>query len=399
MNEIPYGRQKIEEEDIEAVVEVLKGNFLTQGPAVAEFESSMSAFLAGISGTSNPIYTTAVNNGTSALHLACLALGVKPGDRVLVTPNTFVASANAIRYCGGEVEFVDISPDTLCMDLDLLEEQLERAPHAYQGVVIVDFAGYPADLKRLRKIADRYGIWILEDACHAIGARRRDIEFDARGWYGAGDGMYADLAVFSFHPVKHVATGEGGMVVTRSSQLNEKLKLYRTHGITKDPSKMARQDGGWFYEMQELGHNFRISDILCALGASQMRRLEKNLLARRGIAERYQVALQNLPLELPRDSREIQHAYHLYVVKTPVRKALYDHLFSKKIFAQVHYIPVHQQPYYVNRYGRQHLPNCDRYYENCLSIPMYHSLSAEDQDRVIEEIKMFFLDSQSVHTR
>ena len=230
-------------------------------------------------------------------------------------------------------------------------------------------------------------MWIIEDACHAIGATRTETDGSK---YAAGGGKYADISVYSFHPVKHIATGEGGMILTRSTALNDKLKLLRTHGITKDPSQLTKVDGGWYYEMQTLGHNGRISDILCALGTSQMKRIESNLRSRKKIAHRYQKELADLPIKLPIIDSNADHAYHLYVIHTEHRKELYDFLISKKIYAQVHYVPIYQFPYYVEKYGKIVRKNCDQNYNTCLSIPMYHSLTEEDQTEVINQIKVFF---------
>lgn len=388
MNPIPYGRQSIEAEDIEAVTQVLKGDYLTQGPTVKEFETSITNFLKKITGDQTEVYAHAVNNGTTALHLACLALGLKPGEKVLVTSNTFAASANCVLYCGGEVEFVDISPKDYCIDFKDLENTLKNSPAGtYKGIIAVDFAGHVLDLEKLKQIADQHKLWIIEDACHAIGGTRKALDGTI---YAAGDGKYADMTIYSFHPVKHIATGEGGMILTRSKKLHERLNLLRTHGITKDPSKLSRSDGGWYHEMQELGYNGRISDVLCALGTSQMKRIEQNLANRRKIAKKYREGLMGLPIELPQEDPLVQHAFHLYVILTDKRKELYDYLHSKKIFAQVHYLPIYQHPYYIKRYGKISKPNCDHYYERCLSIPMYHGLTEADQNRVISEIRNFF---------
>jgi UDP-4-amino-4,6-dideoxy-N-acetyl-beta-L-altrosamine transaminase len=388
MNLIPYGKQVIEKEDIDAVVEVLKSDFLTQGPQVAKFERSVTDFLKSVSHDPTEIYALAVNNGTTALHLACIALGLKAGDKVLVTSNSFAASANCVRYCGANVEFVDIDPKTLCLDPNHLQFLIQsQPPGTYKGIIVVDFAGFMADLEQLQKIADQNQLWIIEDACHAIGGTRRASDGSL---YTAGNGRFADIATYSFHPVKHVATGEGGMILTRSRELLQKLTLLRTHGITKDPSLLHRNDGGWYYEMQVLGHNGRISDILCALGASQMKRMEPNLARRRAIADRYDRELSGLPITLPIRHPDVEHAYHLYVIQTDQRKALYDFLISKKINPQVHYIPIHRLPYYEELYGKISRPVCEAYYDRCLSIPMYHGLTDEDQTRVIHEIKNFF---------
>ncbi len=378
---IPYGRQHITEEDIQAVAQALRGDFLTQGPIVAEFEKSFADFIGAK-------YAIAVNNATAGLHLCAMALKVKPGQKVLCTPNTFVASSNCILYCGGDVEFIDIDAETLCLDLKLLEKKLQTAPKGtYAGVVAVDFAGYPMDFKTLREITNRHGLWVIEDACHAPGAEFQD----ANGkWHRSGNGQFADLSTFSFHPVKHIATGEGGMITTNSKELADQIRLLRTHGITKDPKEMHKPDGGWHLEMQQLGMNYRIPDILCALGLSQLKRIDGNIQLRRQMAGRYHVGLQGLPLKTPAAPANIKHAYHLYVIQTDRRKELYDYLKSKDIHCQVHYIPIYQQPYYIERYGRMSLPVMEKYYARCLSLPMYHGMTNQEQDQVIAEIRRFF---------
>jgi UDP-4-amino-4,6-dideoxy-N-acetyl-beta-L-altrosamine transaminase len=378
---IPYGRQWITDSDIEAVVECLKSDFLTQGPAVARFERAFSDVI-------QAKYASAVMNGTVALHLAARALGVEKGTRVLTTPNTFVASANCIRYCGGEVEFVDIDPSTFCMDLDRLEEKLRQSPKGhYAGVVVVDFAGFPVDLERLRSIADQNDLWIIEDACHALGAA-----FRGRGgdWIPCGGNGLADATVFSFHPVKHITTGEGGMVTTARKDIHEKVQLLRSHGITRDPQKLGRADGGWYYEMIEEGYNYRLPDILCALGLSQLGRLKENLERRRRIAEIYREKLRGLPMTFQADGADINNAYHLFVIQSEERADLYKFLHEEGILVQVHYIPVHQQPYYIHRYGPQRLPVADRYYERALSLPMYHRLDDEQVETVVAAIRKFY---------
>ncbi|MDD4975388.1 MAG: UDP-4-amino-4,6-dideoxy-N-acetyl-beta-L-altrosamine transaminase [Bacteriovorax sp.] len=379
MKAIPYGRQSVTQEDINAVVEVLNSDFLTQGPAVENFEKKFSQFV-------GCKYAVAVTNGTAALHLAAMALNVGSGDKVLCTTNSFVASANCVRYCGGEIEFVDIDAKNFCIDIDLLEKKLRSSPpKTYKGIVAVDFAGYPVDFERIQKIALEFGLWVIEDACHALGANF----IDSKGIkQHSGNGVYADIAVFSFHPVKHIATGEGGMVTTNNPAIYEKLKLLRTHGITKDPSLMSQSDGGWYYEMQELGFNFRISDILCALGSSQLTRIETNLARRREIALAYEKGLEGLEIT-PLIEKNKEHGYHLYVIQTPRRKELYEYLKARNIFTQVHYIPIHVQPYYKNRYGEQSLNVAESYYSQALSLPMYHSMSDDDLNFVINSIREF----------
>lgn len=378
---IPYGRQDIQPEDIEAVTRALRGDFLTQGPMVAEFERVFADFV----GAS---YAIAMNNATTALHLGVLALGVKPGQKVLCTPNTFVASSNCVLYCGGEVEFVDLDPINHCLSIEAVRAKLASAPRGtYAGVIAVDFAGYPLNFEALSEITKSHGAWLIQDACHAPGA-----EFKTRsGWSKAGSGEFADLATFSFHPVKHIATGEGGMITTRSKTLFETISKLRTHGITKNPADYEfANDGGWYHEMQSLGFNGRMPDILCALGVSQMKRIGANLDRRRQLAARYRDGLAGLPIEVPKDSPNIKHAYHLFVIQTPQRRELYDFLKSRQIYCQVHYIPIYKQPYYVSRYGTQKLPQAESYYEKALSIPMYHALTDAEQDQVIGAIREFF---------
>lgn len=378
---IPYGRQTITQEDINAVVETLRSDFLTQGPKIAEFEEAFASYVGAK-------YALAVANGTAALHLAALALGVGEGSRVITTPITFVASANCILYCGGTVDFVDVNEKSALLDLDLLEAKLEASRHRYSGIVPVDFAGLPVDLERLRSIADRYGIWILEDACHAPGAAFRS---KAGSWERCGSGAWADASIFSFHPVKHIASGEGGMITTNNRALFEKISLLRTHGITRDVALYQNDDmtaeGAWYYEMQELGFNYRMPDILAALGLSQLRRAEEGLARRRAFAKRYDQAFAGSRARpvLPGESQ--LHAYHLYVVRVENRRSTYERLREKGILAQVHYVPVHLQPYY-RRLGFKpgDFPVSEGYYASALSLPMFPGLSDEDVDRVISAV-------------
>ncbi len=377
---IPYGRQDIREEDISAVIEVLKSDFLTQGPKVKEFEDAFAKYIGSK-------YAVAVSNGTAALHLSTMALGVKTGETVITTPITFVASANSVLYCGGEIEFADIDPKTLCLDPNKVEDLIKKNPEKYSGIIPVDFAGLPVKMDDFKSIAEKYNLWIIEDACHAPGAKFKN----SKGlWNASGDSIYADLSVFSFHPVKHIACGEGGMITTNSPELYKKLLLLRTHGITKDPNEMQHSDGGWYYEMQDLGYNYRIPDMLCALGTSQLKRANESLARRQDIAHKYQKELAGLPIELPILNSDLEHAYHLFIIQSNERKNLYDFLKSKDIYPQVHYIPVHQQPYYVQRYGKQEFQNADNFYQRCLSLPMYHSMTVKEQDYVIASIKSFF---------
>lgn len=379
MKPIPYGRQHITDEDIAAVVETLKSDFLTQGPKIDEFERKFAEYVGAP-------YAVAVNNATSGLHIAAKALGVGPGTKVIVTPLTFAASANCIRYCGGDVTFCDINPDTYLMDAAKLEQILESHPAGtFSGIVIVDFAGYPHNLEQYREIADRHGLWIIEDACHAPGAWYTDSKGERQL---TGNCRYADCTIFSFHPVKHIATGEGGMVTTAKPELLERLRLYRTHGITKDASKLEKNDGGWYYEMQDLGFNYRITDFQAALGISQLSRAEAGLERRQEIARRYDEAFKgNDKIKTPYRSEDVRHAFHLYVIQVPDRKALYDALRANGVMAQVHYVPLHLMPYYRqlgNAPGQ--LPVVEDYYEHCLSLPMYPTLTDEEQEYVIKQV-------------
>ena len=393
MNPIPYGRQHITQEDIDAVVETLQSDYLTQGPKVAEFEEKFAAYVGSK-------FAVAVANGTAALHLCALALGVNEKSRVITTPITFSASANCVRYCGGQVEFADIDPETGLLDIEKVRQKLQSQPKGYYtGIIPVDFAGMPVNLEAFRQLADEFGLWIIEDACHAPGG----FFTDSKGIKQlCGNGNYADLAIFSFHPVKHIATGEGGMITTNNPELYQKLLTLRTHGITRDPAKMRENHGGWYMEMQELGYNYRMPDMLTALGISQLKRADAGLVSRQEIAGKYDAAfrnLNNLKILNPAayqtgTSDEIKHAYHLYVIQVEKRKELYDFLRTKNIFAQVHYIPVHRMPYYQDLgFKKDDFPLAEAYYEMCLSLPMYPSLTDEEQAYVIEQVLTFLQNS------
>ncbi len=376
---IPYGRQNITDEDVAAVIETLRSDYLTQGPKITEFEEKFAAYVGAP-------YAVAVNNATSGLHLAAKALGVAPGQRVIVTPMTFAASANCNRYCGGDVTFCDIDPETYLMDARKLEKILEENPAGtFAGIVIVDFAGYPHNLEEFRKIADRHGLWIIEDACHAPGAWWTD---SAGNRQLTGNCRFADCTVFSFHPVKHIATGEGGMVTTARPDLLERLRLFRTHGITRDPSLLEKNDGGWYYEMQELGFNYRLTDIQAALGVSQLSRAEQGLRRRQEIARRYDEAFSGIEgIRTPRRTDDIYHAFHLYIIQVEDRKGLYDFLRSEGVLAQVHYAPLHLMPYYRRDGWKEgSLPVVEEYYRHCLSLPMFPTLTDEEQQYVIDKV-------------
>lgn len=378
---IPYGRQEIDEADIKAVVETLRSDFLTQGPKIQEFEAKFAEYI-GVK------YAVAVNNGTSALHLSSLALGVNPSSRVITTPITFAASANCISYCGGEITFADIDPVTALIDLNKVEDLVKKDPKAYQGVIPVDFAGYPVNLEELKGLSDKYGFWVLEDACHAPGASFAD---SAGTFQMCGNGNFADAAIFSFHPVKHIATGEGGMITTNRKDIYEKLILLRTHGITKDPAYLDENHGGWYYDMVDLGYNCRLTDIQAALGISQLAKAKQGLVKRQHIAGRYIKAFESLPFCIMAPGNGVQHAWHLFVILTERRKELYNFLKEQNIFTQVHYIPVHLLKYYRSKGWRKgDLPESEGYYEKCLSLPMFPSLLEEEQAYVIEKVKEFY---------
>ncbi|NJB86665.1 UDP-4-amino-4,6-dideoxy-N-acetyl-beta-L-altrosamine transaminase [Lewinella marina] len=382
---IPYGKQDITEADIAAVVEALKSDYLTTGPRVEEFEVKFAEYIGAE-------YAVAVANGTAALHLCALALGVEPGKRVITTPITFSASANCVRYCGGEVWFADIDPETLTLDIDRVRELIESKPAGFfAGIIPVDFAGYPVDLEAFRKLADEHGLWIIEDACHAPGGWFTDSKGEQQ-W--CGNGNYADLAIFSFHPVKHIASGEGGMITTNNRELYERLSMLRTHGITRDRGNLRYPDhGGWYMEMQQLGYNYRIPDILCALGTSQLSRAKAGMQRRQEIAQRYDEAFQGAPGILKAHgvpASDIRHAFHLYVIEVADRRGLYDYLREQNIYAQVHYVPVHTMPYYQDiGYNEADLSRSEEYYAGGLSLPMYPTLTEEEQDHVIAHVKAF----------
>lgn len=380
---ISYGKQSISEEDIAAVISVLKSDYWTQGPVIQTFEKDFAAY-------TGAKYAVAVANGTAALHLCALALDIKKGQRYLTTPITFAASGNCILYCGGKIDFVDICPETYMMDLDALEAKLQNAAEGtYSGIVSVDFAGFPANLARISALAQKYNLKIIEDACHAPGGYFIDNEGNKQL---CGNGKFADLAIFSFHPVKHIAAGEGGIITTNDAALYEKLLLFRTHGITRNTDLMHENHGGWYQEMLELGYNYRLSEIHAALGHSQLLRANEGLTKRQAIAQRYDAAFADLPIQLPQKPENGLHAFHLYVIRTEKRKELYDFLRTQNISCQVHYLPMHLHPYYQQQFGwkKGDFPQSESYYAECLSLPMYPTLSEEELTYVIEKIRFFY---------
>lgn len=391
MLNIPYGRQEITQEDIDAVIQTLQSDWLTQGPTVKAFEEKFAAYVGAK-------YAVAVSNGTTALHLAALSLGTNSQSKVITTPITFAATANCVRYCGGEVVFSDIDEETLLLDIDKVRQLLEASPRGtYSGIVPVSFAGYPLDMEAFKELADEYGLWLIEDACHAPGASFTDSSGKRQT---TGNGNYADLTVFSFHPVKHIACGEGGMITTNDPQLYQQLMTLRTHGITKNPKIMKDYHGPWYYEMQELGYNYRLTDISCALGVSQLKRADVGIQRRQEIARRYTDAFSDMPIKTVSVQNGVGHAYHLYVIQIACRTELYHYLRAKGIYVQVHYVPVHTMPYYQSlgwQYGD--MPIAESYYGQCLSLPMYPSLKDEEQLLVINHIKEFFNENLSYNSR
>ncbi len=392
---IPYGKQFISEEDIQAVISVLKSDYLTQGPKIEEFEQKFAQYI-GVN------YAVAVSNGTAALHLCALALEVSPGQKVITTPITFAASANCIRYCGGEVVFSDIDSDTYLIDIEAVKKLLSDSPiGTYQGIIPVDFAGRAVNLEELRELANQYNLWIIEDACHAPGGYFIDSKNNIQH---CGNGQFADLAIFSFHPVKHIAAGEGGMITTNDIELYKKLLKLRTHGITKNSGEFVNtletafgkseiqksEFPLWYMEMQELGFNYRLTDFQAALGQSQLSKATERLQRRRDIAKMYTDVFSSNK-KIIRSSGDIEgHAYHLFVIEIENREGLYTFLRTKNIFAQVHYFPTHLMPYYA-QFGWKSgdFIHAESYYSNCLSLPMYPTMSDEDVNYVIDNVLSF----------
>jgi len=381
MKIIPYGRQNITKEDIDSVIETLQSDFLTQGPKIIEFEQNFAKYIGAQ-------YAVAVSNGTAALHLSALALDVSEGDKVITSPITFAASANCVRYCGGEVVFSDIDPSSYLLDINKVRKLIESSPAGtYKGIIPVNFAGYPVNLEEFRALANEHNLWIIEDACHAPGGYFTN-SLNEKQY--CGNGKYSDLSIFSFHPVKHIATGEGGMITTNNKDLYNKLILLRTHGITKEADKLIENHGGWYYEMQALGFNYRLCDIQAALGISQLKRADEGLKRRQEIAINYNNAFRNSLVKTPEIDSSSFHAFHLYVIQVPDRLGLYNYLKSCNIFAQVHYIPVHLMPYYKGLGWKEgDFMQAESYYNQCLSLPMYPSLTNNEQEYVIEKVLDF----------
>ena len=394
MNPIPYGKQNITQADIDAVSEVLKADYLTQGPKIKEFEEAFASYVYAK-------YAVAVSNGTAALHLCTLALNVREGQKVITTPITFAASANCVRYCGGEVVFGDIDPETYLLDINSVRELLEASPKdTYSGIIPVDFAGRAVDLEAYRNLANEYGLWIIEDACHAPGGSF----VKSNGQESkCGSGEFADLAIFSFHPVKHIASGEGGMITTNDESLYNRLLALRTHGIVKDDNlytnsvdfasgiEKAESYPKWYMEMQELGYNYRLTDFQAALGLSQLERAEEGIYRRREIANTYERAFEDKDFIKGQSGVVAGHAYHLYVIEVEDRLGLYNYLRDNHVYVQIHYIPCHLMPYYRSLGWKEgDRLNAENYYRHCLSLPMYPTLTEEDQLHVISLIESYY---------
>lgn len=380
---IPYGRQEINQDDIDAVTDVLRSDFLTQGPVVPKFEHLVASHV-------NAKHGVAVNSATSALHIACLALGLAPGDWLWTSPITFVASANCGLYCGAQVDFVDIDPRTYNLCPQALEKKLIEAEHAGllpKILVAVHLCGQPCDMASIHALGERFGFKIIEDASHAIGAKYKN-EF-------TGNCQFSDITIFSFHPVKIITTAEGGMAVTNNAALAKKMEHLRSHGITRDAIEMNKiPDGPWYYEQISLGFNYRMTELQAALGISQVNRLDQFVSRRQVLAKRYDTLFQKLPVYTPWQHPDSYSGFHLYVIRLQLEKIskshlqVFEDLRRQDIGVNLHYIPVHLQPYY-ERMGFKvgDFPEAEKYYKEAISLPLFHTLSDKEQDQVIEALK------------
>ncbi len=382
---IPYGRQDITNEDIEEVIKVLKSDFLTQGPVVPEFEKSISEYC-GVS------YAYAVNSATSALHLACMALEVGKGDIVWTAANTFAASSNCALYCNASVDFVDIDPISYNISISDLKNKLQLAEEKDvlpKVLIPVHMTGQSCEMSEIFELSRKYGCKIIEDASHAIGGKYLNDPI--------GSCKYSDITVFSFHPVKIITTGEGGMAVTNNKNLAKKINYLRSHGITRDTNLMSKDDGPWFYEQIDLGYNYRMTEIQAALGLSQMSRLDEYIKIRHKIADFYNKSLSGLPLQIPRQSKDSFSSFHLYVIRLNLsmskntHKDVFESLRKDNILVNLHYIPVYLHPYYKNNLGFKsgHCPEAEKYYSEAISIPMFPTLSNNDQLIVVNALKKY----------
>ncbi|MFW3898029.1 UDP-4-amino-4,6-dideoxy-N-acetyl-beta-L-altrosamine transaminase [Pseudomonas bharatica] len=384
---IPYGRQHLDKSDIDAVVEVLRSDWLTQGPTLERFEQAVAE-------RCQARHAVAVSNATAGLHLACLAAGLGAGDWLWTSPNSFVASANCARYCGAGVDFVDIDPLTWNLDVRALARKLEQASalgRLPKVLVAVAFSGQSCDMREINRLAREYGFRVIEDAAHAFGARYAGEP--------VGSGVYADMTVFSFHPVKIITSGEGGMVLCQDPELARQLRALRSHGITRDPAQMTEPThGGWYYQQTELGFNYRMCDIQAALGLSQMRRLDEFLARRRALAARYERLLAGLPLQLPTPQPGAESSWHLYVVRLHEHlegrhREVFDGLRAAGIHVNLHYIPIHLQPYYRDQgFASGDFPESERYYRQAITLPLYPDLGEARQDRVVAVLRELLME-------
>jgi UDP-4-amino-4,6-dideoxy-N-acetyl-beta-L-altrosamine transaminase len=372
---LPYGHQWIDADDIEAVTAVLKTDWITQGPLVHEFEQVVSRYC-------HARYAVAFSSGTAALHGAAFAAGILPGSEIITTPITFVADGNCALYQGGNVKLADIQPTTYNIDPHTIKKTITKQTKA---LIPVDFAGQPCDIDEINDIAQDNGIPVLEDAAHALGAEYK----------GKKVGALADMTILSFHPVKAITTGEGGMVLTDNQEYYERLQMFRTHGITKDAQKLQKNEGAWYYEMQELGYNYRLTDVQCALGISQCKKLDQFIHRRCEIVQRYNDAFKDLPeIVTPYEKKDVKSANHLYVIQLQLeklradRKTIFDALRAENIGVQIHYIPVHYHPYYRQHFGykKGDFPNAERYYERAITLPLFPKMTNDDIEDVIEAL-------------
>lgn len=368
---IPYGKQTIEQDDIQAVEDVLKSDFLTTGPKIAEFEQTVADYVGAK-------YAVAISNGTSALHAACFAAGIGPGDEVITTPLTFAASANCVLYCGGTPVFADVDPKTYNIDPEDIRRKITDRTKA---IIAVHLAGQPCDMDAIHSIAREHGLIVIEDGAHALGSVYK----------GKKVGSMSDMTTFSFHPVKPITTGEGGMIVTDNEDFYKKMVLFRSHGITRDDSMMTRNDGPWFYQQFDLGYNYRITDIQCALGCSQMKKLDRFLARRKEIVARYNEAFADCDnIITPYQLSDTESGWHLYIVqvKNCDRRQVFENMREKGIGVNVHYIPVYMHPYYQEHgYENVHCANAEEIYSHIISLPLYPGLTSEQQDYVIDTLK------------
>jgi UDP-4-amino-4,6-dideoxy-N-acetyl-beta-L-altrosamine transaminase len=369
---IPYARQWINEADIRAVTNVLRSDWLTQGTTVAKFEKAMANY-------TGAKYAVAVSSGTAALHAACFAAGIKEGDEVITSPITFAASANCVLYCGGKPVFADINPDTWNIDPSEIEKKIAQRTRA---IIPVDFAGQPVELDKINKIAHKYNLVVIEDAAHALGAEYKSKKV----------GGLSDMTIFSFHPVKHITTGEGGMILTDNRDYYQKLLMFRSHGITRDSKFMAKDEGAWYYEMHYLGYNYRLTDIQCALGLSQLKRLNQFIARREAIVKRYNEAFGKIEeITIPYEKPDVKSAWHLYIIRLKLdklkatRRKVFEELRNKKIGVNLHYIPVYRHPYYKRLgYQRGICPEAEKYYEEAISLPLFAKMTDLDIEYVIK---------------